>query len=225
VSERDGRGASKRERVSASDRREQYLKVAGDLVTAHGIDAVTMEAVAAGVGVNKALLYRQFSNRGELLLALYRRVTSDLDRRIVEAVDGHDTFEARVRAWVHAWFDFIAVRGRLMYRLQHAGTVADQVERPHRARQRRNHARYGSWYADHLGLSEEIGRDAAAIITASLAGVSERWAESPNRATRDRLEETYIAMVLGGLERLADQHPDGWDRRNGQRGLRKRSSE
>lgn len=202
-------------RVSASDRREQYLHVAGQLVVREGVDAVTMEAVAAGVGVNKALLYRQFSNRGDLLLALYKRVMYELDRRLTEAATRGGTFEDRTRAWVHAWFDYVREHGRLMYRLQEARTVAGQVERPHRRRTRRTHERYGQWYAHHLGLSEEVARDAAAIITSALNGVAERWAESPDRVTRDRLEHTYIEMILGGLERLAAAVGD--DRGNGQR--------
>lgn len=196
-------------RVSAGDRRQQYLAAAAGLAISQGVDAVTMEGVATGVGVNKALLYRQFANRGELLLALYQREMAELDRHVVKAVQGQKTLEDKMRAWVHSWFEYMLHHGQLLSRLQEARTVARQVERPHRTRQQRIHARYGEWYAQELGLPAEVGRDAAAIIVSALGGVIERWTEVPTAATRERLERTYLEMVLGGLERLARAHEGG----------------
>src|SRR5688572_3814945 len=100
-------------RVSAAERRAQYLDVAARLITEQGADAVTMEAVAAAANVNKALLYRQFANRNELLLTLFEQETSALDARVTEAIVAADTFEDKVRAWVHTWFTYIGRSGTL----------------------------------------------------------------------------------------------------------------
>lgn len=194
---------SKVRRVSSKDRREQYFKVAGELAIKQGVDAVTMEAVAAGVGVNKALLYRQFSNRGELLLALHQRTVSELDRRIVAAIQSERTLEDKVRAWIHEWFDYMSDYGLLLRRMMEAPTVAREVERPARSRQQKVNQRNGDWYSAELGLPIDVGRDAAAIIYFSLGGVIERWTEAPTGATRRRLENTLCEMVLGGLKRLS----------------------
>src|SRR5688572_16468163 len=93
--------AARARRVPSTERRAQYLEVAAQLVMDGGADAVTMEAVAAGANVNKALLYRQFSNRSELLLTLFEQETSDLDARVSNAIAAADGFEDKVRAWVH----------------------------------------------------------------------------------------------------------------------------
>ena len=76
-------GAIPGARLSAAQRREQFLDVAAQLVVEQGADAVTMEAVAARAGVSKALSYRYFDNAGALLVALFEREVIDLDRKIM----------------------------------------------------------------------------------------------------------------------------------------------
>ena len=195
-------------RVSAAERRGQYLDVAADLVTSSGAEAVTMEAVAAGANVNKALLYRQFSNRNELLLTLYEQESGELDRRLLEAMEGLDDFEERVRAWVHAWFSYMGRRGTLYYRLVDAArTIASSTaERPHRERQRRIVASHAAAYAKHFGLEADEAADASAILFSGLNGAIERWVASPTATTRRRLESIYVDSVLGTLQRVAS-HP------------------
>lgn len=188
-------------RVSAEDRRAQYLDVAARLATGAGVDAVTMEAVAAGAGVNKALLYRQFANRAELIDALYKQETSELDRSIARAIDGADTFDDKLRAWVRAWFGYIGRRGKLLGRLMDARRVPR-----HGDRQRSIDKLYGDWYAKEFALPREVGRDAAAILFAGLGGALDRWATSPNAATRRRVEETYVEVVQGSLRQLRAAH-------------------
>lgn len=195
-------------RVSAKERREQYLTVAAELAVEQGVDAVTMEAVAAGAGVNKALLYRQFANRGELLLALFERDTDELDRRVVAATEAVDGFEDKVRAWVHAWFAHVVRNGRLMRRLMEARTVAPEVRKRDRDRQRAIDVKYGAWYGDQFGLPREVGQDVAAMMMSALRGAVDRWVETPTAATRKRLEQTYVDMILGSLERLAATNRD-----------------
>lgn len=190
-------------RVPAADRRLQYLQVAADLVIEEGAAAVTMDAVAAGAGVNKSLLYRQFANRGELLLALHQRETAELDARIAAAMEAVETFEEKITAFVHAWFSHMVRRGRLMYRLLDARTVAERtVGRPSRERQRNIDRTYGQWYVRHFGLREEDAIDAAAVHMAGLTGLFDRWLTSPTAATRQRLEATFTEIVAGSLERL-----------------------
>ena len=55
-------GAMPGARLTAAQRKQQFLDVAAQLVVEQGADTVTMEAVAARAGVSKALSYRYFSN-------------------------------------------------------------------------------------------------------------------------------------------------------------------
>jgi AcrR family transcriptional regulator len=195
--------AVKPARVSARDRREQYLAAAARIAAEQGVAMVTMEAIAAEVGVNKALLYRQFDNRGELLLALFDRETEELDRRVAEAIAGVHGFEPKVRAWAKAWFDHLAERAALFGRLMEARTIAPEVAVRHRERLRRLERSYGEWYARELDIPLEEARDAARVLLAGLGGAIDRWNTAPSRATRRRLEQTYVDLMLGGLARVA----------------------
>ena len=90
-------GAVAGARLTAAQRKQQFLDVAAQIVVEQGADTVTMEAVAARAGVSKALSYRYFSNAGSLLLELFEREVVALDRQIRAAVDEADTFEDKIR--------------------------------------------------------------------------------------------------------------------------------
>ena len=199
---------SRPRRFSAAERREQYLRCAADLVLSDGVGAVTMDAVAASAGVNKALLYRQFANRGELLLALFDRETRGLDGAVIGAMEGVEGFEAQLRAWVKAWFDFIGTRGVLLGRLMEARTVSDEVADRHQERTGTISDVMGAWYAEAFDLPADVARDAAAMLYAALGGVIERWVAEPTGATRRRLEPAYVDTVLGALRQLAAARGD-----------------
>src|SRR5205823_7973892 len=73
-------------RLPAEERREHFLDVTAELIINDGIDAVTMEGVAAAAGVSKGLGYAYFANRNELLLALLERELQKLDRRALAGI-------------------------------------------------------------------------------------------------------------------------------------------
>jgi predicted anti-sigma-YlaC factor YlaD len=112
-----------------------------------------------------------------------------------------------VRAWARAWFDHLAERAALFGRLMEARAIAPEVAVRHRERLRRLERTYGEWYAEALGISEEQARDAARVLLAGLGGAIDRWNTAPSRATRKRLEQTYVALMLGGLKALQAAEP------------------
>lgn len=63
-------GAPPPERADAARNREALLVAADRLIESCGIDAVTMEAVAAGAGVGKGTVFRRFGSREGLMGAL-----------------------------------------------------------------------------------------------------------------------------------------------------------
>ncbi len=62
-----------RERSDAARNREALLAAAALLVEDHGVDAVTMDSVAAAAGVGKGTVFRRFDSREGLMAALLNR--------------------------------------------------------------------------------------------------------------------------------------------------------
>src|SRR5688572_4274745 len=66
-----------RERSDAARNREALLAAAARLVEDHGVDAVTMDSVAAAAGVGKGTVFRRFDSREGLMAALLNRSETD----------------------------------------------------------------------------------------------------------------------------------------------------
>ncbi|CAE7404001.1 unnamed protein product [Symbiodinium microadriaticum] len=93
--------------MKAADRRQAFLDVAHDIVKDHGAEALTMDAIIARSDVTKPMLYRFFANKDEVLVALYQQTAERLDQVVVEAIDGVEGFEPRVRAIIDAWVSYM----------------------------------------------------------------------------------------------------------------------
>lgn len=185
-----------------SERREHLLDVAAQLILDKGIEAVTMEGVAAAAGVSKGLGYAYFDNSSALLRALLEREVGKLNKRISSAfLEAHD-FENRLRATIHAWFDHVEENGVLLGRLVEAA----RNDGPH-VEARNAYNRFNEqWWADlaerELGVPNGRGQIATAIILTGLQGVVQRWTQCGD--TREELEEVFMRVAMGGLRNLQE---------------------
>jgi AcrR family transcriptional regulator len=188
-------------RMTREARREHFLDVAADLITERGVEAVTMEGVAAAAGVSKGLGYAYFDNRGELLVALFQRELAVYQQRTRERLAVAADFEERLRTVVGGWFDMVAERGQLLGTLLQASQVQAALQ-PHRSRYYRNLEEfYGRMAAEELGVPKRKAVIASAILIAGLSGVVDRWVEC--RDPRKLLEETFVEAAVGALRNLA----------------------
>jgi AcrR family transcriptional regulator len=188
-------------RLSREERREHFLDVAADLIVDEGIDAVTMESVAATAGVSKGLGYAYFDDRSDLLMAVLNRETHAMERRIALAVADAGTFEDKIRAGTKAWFDTVSERGTLFSTLM-STKIRGTREKDRKASVRR----WESFYADlaerELGVPKRQADIASAILISGLSGVVRRWVD--HRDSRRVLEETYVNFAIGGLRALVE---------------------
>src|SRR3954465_13685352 len=99
--------ASVRTRLSRDDRMEQTLGAAHELFAERGYAAVTMDEIAARVGVTKPLLYNYFGNKERLYIACMERAADSLTATVAESVAGTGTPTEALGAGVRAFFAFL----------------------------------------------------------------------------------------------------------------------
>ncbi len=86
---------------------EQTVAAAHALFAERGYAAVTMDGVAAAVGVTKPLLYNYFGNKEQLYLACLERAGDGLMATVVEAVGDTNNPTEALSLGLHAFFDFL----------------------------------------------------------------------------------------------------------------------
>jgi AcrR family transcriptional regulator len=72
-----------RERADAQRNREKVLSAAERLFACHGVENVSMDAIAAEAGVGKGTLFRRFGDRAGLALALLHEHTVVLQESMI----------------------------------------------------------------------------------------------------------------------------------------------
>jgi AcrR family transcriptional regulator len=172
--------APTRGRLPRAERERQILESAHALFAERGYAAVTMDEVAAAVGVTKPLLYTYFGNKDRLYLACMRPAGDALLETVLAAVEATSTPPEALRAGMQAFFAFIdadrdawrvlfdetlpaggeVARGVLGYRERLEGLVTaallDQI--PPGRGGRRARAEVAALSAALLGAAEALGR-------------------------------------------------------------------
>src|SRR6201992_1647632 len=96
-----------RSRLSRGDRMEQTLGVAHGLFAERGYGEVTMDEIAAAVGVTKPLLYNYFGNKERLYIACMERAGAARRKTVGEAIAGPASPGDALGAGVRAFFAFL----------------------------------------------------------------------------------------------------------------------
>jgi AcrR family transcriptional regulator len=191
------------DRLSADARREALLDVARQLVESTGPSAITMGVVAERAQVTRALVYKHFANKHELLDALYQREALALDRRIRAAVEAAaDGFEPKLRAFIGASLDAVEEHGPFFTPLRAAGADAStRQDQP-----RRDRATVG-YFADlaarDFGIDHRTARSVIAVLFSGIRSLLAQMRSRPGAAQRRFLLDTYVELAIGGLTRLA----------------------
>ncbi len=86
--------------------RQALLDAALALFEVGGVDAVTVRAVAARLGLSAMTPYRYFGSRADLLRELWLGVLAELEAHLHRAVAPHTDPQARHRALVEAGIDY-----------------------------------------------------------------------------------------------------------------------
>ena len=188
---------------------EQTLAVAHELFAERGYAAVTMDEIAAAVGVTKPLLYNYFGNKERLYIACMERAGDALTATVAEAVAATASPGDALGAGVRAFFSFLdsdRAAWAVLFdeTLPHAGEVADRVAE---YRGRIVELVSGSMLAQLPKAQRDAARIEVEALSTALLGAAEalaRWwlrtealsAEAGRRAA-DRDRRARPARPLG----------------------------
>ncbi|MHB1808296.1 MAG: TetR/AcrR family transcriptional regulator [Solirubrobacteraceae bacterium] len=186
------------------ERMRQTLAVAHRLFAQRGYAAVTMDEVAAEVGVTKPLLYNYFGNKERLYIACMERAGEGLFAKIEQAVAESDGPSQALGNGMRAFFQFLDADRAAWAVLfdetsSHVGEVARRVAH-HRER-------IVSLVAGSLLTRlPERRRDAAATevraLSVALLGAAEalaRWWLATESVSASEAAELLISTVEPGL--------------------------
>ena len=191
------------ERLSADARRAALLDVTKALVSADGPGSVTVGAVASRAGVTRALVYKHFANKDDLLRALYQREAKRLDRQIRSVVaDAPDGFEPKLRAFIGATLDAVEEHGPFFTPLR-ATAADDSTRRDQRTRDRGTVGYFAELAAADFGIELPTARSVIAVLFSGIRSLLSQLRSRPGSAQREFLLDTYVEMTLGALDRLA----------------------
>ena len=194
-------------RLPRADRRDALLDAAAALLAAGDVEAVSMEAVAEHAGVSRPLVYKHFANRSELLAAVYQRESAVLHAELATQVSAADTVEDMFRALARGALRAEASRGAAFAAMRAAGLRTRERRQEQRRRDRTTLRYFASRAVRQLHMDEEVAKTGVAIFLGAIETVLARWRLRPTADHATLLEDTYVALVVGGLEQLAHDNP------------------
>lgn len=112
-------------RLSSEERREQILESAVHVVLGQGVARCTLESTAVEAGISKALIYRHFSSREELLLAVAHREYGILGARDLGGPHPEDSYAQILRNMQPKVFQHFHERGPIVRALFNDRSVVD----------------------------------------------------------------------------------------------------
>lgn len=127
-----GTGRTLRRRRRGAETRANILEAAERIFAEVGLAGARTDAIAAAVGVNKALLYYYFRSKEELYRAILEARMRELRERVMAVLSSEGSAQAMLEGFVKAQFAFFSVRPyypRLVQRLLMSGgrAIADLV--------------------------------------------------------------------------------------------------
>ncbi|MFI7030851.1 TetR/AcrR family transcriptional regulator [Microbispora rosea] len=180
-----------RERADAARNRRRVLEAAAKLFREHGVEAVSMDAVAAEAGVGKGTLFRRFGDKSGLVAALLDDKERELQERILSGPPplGPGALACdRVRAFVAAYAGYL---------VEHLDLLRVSETASPGARYRIGSYRFWHRHLAILLAEARPGADADYLAHALLAPLG---AEHVTAVLRD----CDAARVAAGLAVLAD---------------------
>jgi AcrR family transcriptional regulator len=190
-------------RLSRDERREQLLDTAGAMVVDEGVESLTMEGIAAKAGVSKALPYKFFANREDLLLTLYDREVHEVGDRLEVVAGNVEPFEERLRVTIRAWLEHMQERGLLLGILMTTPLLTGPIQKRQFVVGEELAVEWGELAAEEFHIPPDRAVDAAAVLLAGTQGLLQRWIGHHDR--QDELVDSFVTMTVAAFAALGEK--------------------
>jgi AcrR family transcriptional regulator len=208
---------TQRTRLSRADRMEQTLEVAHVLFAARGFAAVTMDDIAAEVGVTKPLLYNYFGNKERLYVACMERAGDALFATIEETVRPSSNPGELLNDGLRAFFAFLdadRAAWAVLFdeTLPQSGVVANRVA-DYRGRLLELVA--GSLLAQLPARRRDAASTEVEALSTALMGAAEalaRWWLRTEAVSAQEAAELLISTIEPGLRARSSKTKSKGDR-------------
>jgi AcrR family transcriptional regulator len=171
------------------------LETARALFAARGYGEVTMDEVAAAVGVTKPLLYTYYGNKEQLFLACMEPAAEALLEAVVSAVAAAPDAPGALRAGIHAFFAFLDADVEA-WRLLHDETLPAGGEIAARVQAYRTRLEALVTASIH---SESRAVEPLAVAILGAAEALGRWWLTAEGMSAERTAELLIRTIEPGL--------------------------
>lgn len=189
-------GSRRQERADAARNRQKILAAAAEIVAAHGVEGLSMAAVAEAAGVGVGTLYRRFGDRSGLAYALIDEREREFQAAFIKGPPplgpGAEPMD-RIRAFLHALTDRTVAQLDLLLAAETATPLA----------------RFGGAYdAYHAHLAMLIaqarpGADAGILADLLLAPLAAQLiAHRLRDVNRDADRDATVARIKSALDVL-----------------------
>jgi AcrR family transcriptional regulator len=193
--------------MSPEARRRSIVDSAVELILATGHSSCTLEQVAQHAGISKALIYRYFSKREELLKAILEREFEALRGRGLDSIPTKVPVERVIRGTVERSLRYYHDHGPILRLLSSDPSVADLT----RAGNRSARSSTTDYFVNRLHKHYGVPRDVALIaVTMTVNAPIHSMAHLRRRDTDiDRTIDVWTEFIIGGWQALQRRFGSG----------------
>lgn len=201
-------------RLARADRREMLLDAALSLVATGDADAVSIESVADRAAVSRPLVYRHFTNRADILAALYRREADRMHEELTAEVSQAGNLVEMYRALFRGSIRGVTTRGPVFDALRAAAGTSAHVRSVQRERDQHTVSFYARRATSEYGIRRADAEVLTAMLLSAIAPALARWHAHPTNDHATRLEEVFVGLATAGLESFAGRESGSLRRRS-----------
>ena len=155
--------------------------------------------------VTRALVYKHFDNRDDILATLYRRDAAALDRQLrhkVAAAD--DGFEPKLRSFVHVVLEAVDTHAAFFAPLRPFGHDPHPAAPPAQLGPPDPRLLHHPGRSRSSGWTEATARPAVSILLSGIVSLlTQARADRSARHRAARRGDLFVALAVGGLRNLA----------------------